>query len=313
MFINKKIFFLLSIFLLIILVNLVIFFAFFQNQSTTSTSSKSIKAKITPTVYQTPYTTEVTPIDLPIRPLNNIVSDKTVNLNDDQKMLAEFLNAFGLKYYYQSTTKSDYFSYTDFAQNDPNLAPYAKTFIGEWNKYSIYFVTQTKIQGIYFVNNLNVSGQRRAAMPESYNHVLYLDISYIYDPDYVREVIHHEFYHLIEYQFHGDFYYQDPAWMIFNPKSFKYLSSGSDAYTDPNYIVKDHPKQGFVSTYSTYALEEDKAETFGYMMTTKKAKLLQEWIKTDPYLKKKYDYMVQFMTSISDDANINFFNNIANR
>jgi len=60
-------------------------------------------------------------------------------------------------------------------------------------------------------------------------------------------------------------------------------------------------------------LEEDKAETFGYMMTTKKAKLLQEWIKTDPYLKKKYDYMVQFMTSISDDANIYFFDNIANR
>ncbi len=79
--------------------------------------------------------------------------------------------------------------------------------------------------------------------------------------------MHHEFYHLIEYNLieynsFKDFYYKDPDWNSLNSKDFTYGKGGASAYSDSTFANEKHPFDGFVTEYSTYGLEEDKAEIY---------------------------------------------------
>jgi hypothetical protein len=220
------------------------------------------------------------------------------NLDALQKELSNFLDKYEMTLFHDKTNSYTYFSYEEPTEEDfTRYTTYAEVFMEEWGKYPKNWPSKANVKAIYFVKNLKVGQQSRSAMPEEYDGALYFDLNYIYDKQYVRQAIHHEFYHLIELHFQGDYYYKDPKWAKLNTSGFKYIGKGSDSYDDPNYVHKEHPQSGFVTSYSTYGLEEDKAEVYSYLMTSKTYENLQDWIKDDKYLKAKVDYMINFTKS----------------
>ena len=124
--------------------------------------------------------------------------------------------------------------------------------------------------------------------------LLYFDVHYSEgDWDYLRVVMHHEFYHNIEEYLYGSSYYKDPAWDALNDAAFEYGSGGAACYTSMPVL-----QPGFVSAYAMCGLEEDKAETFGYLMTDKNKAEIEDMMQTDPILKNKIDYMVEEMRGL---------------
>jgi Putative zinc-binding metallo-peptidase len=181
-------------------------------------------------------------------------------------------------------------------------------FLKEWGKYPVEWVKKTGIRSIIFVKDLKVQGQKRYAMPNAEKMALYFDVNYgkFASNQYLRHCIHHEYYHLIEYQFFKDFYYKDPNWMAFNRADFTYGEGGAAAYTNGMAARKKHPV-GFPTGYATFGLEEDKAEVFAFLMTTSEYVQLADWQKEDIILSNKIAYMKSFMKGICGEMDDAYF------
>ncbi len=239
-----------------------------------------------------------------VKEVNKVVDgEKTIKaVKNKLKKLEE---KYGIEFYIGANTfepssyAKQWNKWVDLTDDDyEELNRYMNVFIEEWNKYPVNWVKNSNLKGIAIVKKLNVSNQYRAAMPDAYGEVLYYDIEYGYAGEiYEREVIHHEYYHMIEDNYFGSFYYKDPKWNAFNEKGFKYGNGGASAYEEENFSNKDHPKKGFASTYSMYGLEEDKAEVYAYLFTTHYYSKMMKWVKEDEILNKKVNYMLDFLKS----------------
>jgi hypothetical protein len=187
------------------------------------------------------------------------------------------------------------------------------------NIYPVDFVKKSRLKAIAIVKNIAVQGQRRYAMPDGYGNAdncitsdktLYLDISYLYSGAvYLRSAMHHEYYHLIEANFNGDFYYKDPKWAALNKSGTTYGSGGSDFIKNSKSSV-EHPAPGFLSSYSMSGVEEDKANVFAALMCRDKYKIVLKYIKEDEILKAKFDYMKSFLKSLSLGFTDEYFDKI---
>lgn len=201
-------------------------------------------------------------------------------------------------------TPSEYAGYyADFKyitdKDKQDYDKFVKVFIEEFKKYTPCWIKATKLKSIMLVKDLTLKNvykesSVRAAMPDSDWSAVYYDIKYISNEDYVREVIHHEFYHLIEYNTYGSFYYKDTKWNSFNTLWFKYKNGGEYAYWNSDYDPsREH--EDFISEYSTYGLEEDKAEIYGHIMINDEK--LYEKSKKSSNLNNKVNYMKDFITN----------------
>ena len=205
-------------------------------------------------------------------------------------------------------------------KDEAELARYIKIFYEEINKYPQDFIKNIDLREVVFVKNISVTQKLnektvthyRAAYPDYPNEVLFYDIYYgkFYKP-YEREIIHHELYHMVEEEINGSSYYKDPIWASFNDPKFKYKSGGAQAYED-KLDISSKPPKGFISTYSTYGLEEDKAEIFANLMIPKLSKKLYSLAAHDPILAKKMEYMKKFLSKHSKYMNEYFWQNIRN-
>jgi hypothetical protein len=111
---------------------------------------------------------------------------------------------------------------------------------------------------------------------------------------YVRAVIHHEFFHLLDYKDDGKLY-SDPAWSALNPKGFKYGRGGARAQDDALGSLLTDAKPGFLNSYSTQGVEEDKAEVFAYLIV--RQGLVEARVKKDDVLAAKVRRMKDLMRS----------------
>lgn len=185
----------------------------------------------------------------------------------------------------------------------PALKAYGAVLIDEWSKYPLDWVRVTRVKGIVLAVKLNVFDalrrtSMRAAMPDIGGNVLFYDIGYG-SGDYARHVIHHEFEHLKTYNLTGDYAPSDPTWLSLNPPDFRYGDGGAFCYVPGNScLTGSHPIPGFVSGYATSAIEEDKAELYGYLMGTSYYLLLKGWIGTDSYLAAKVDNYKNFLCNL---------------
>lgn len=89
------------------------------------------------------------------------------------------------------------------------------------------------------------------------------------DVNYIRRVIHHEFFHHIDHTINGTFYYQDPEWEAFNPVGFEYGEGGQVKRVLLSLDM--NLKSFFFNDYCTSGIEEDKAETFAWLVTEGKS------------------------------------------
>ena len=79
------------------------------------------------------------------------------------------------------------------------LTRYLAIAVRELGAYPKSLVRKANLKAIVIVKNLSVAGQRRSAMPDYQNEILYLDFQRgAHSSVYQAHVIHHEFFHLLE-------------------------------------------------------------------------------------------------------------------
>ncbi len=136
-----------------------------------------------------------------------------------------------------------------------------------------------------------------------------------YDPayagNYAHEVIHHEYDHLFTYTYYKSYAPYDPDWLAYNAPGFTNGKGGVSCYEAVNTcLTGQHPIKGFSTGYGASAIEEDKAEIFGYLMTSSYYHQLKGWIIDDPNLAKKVANYKRFIASHSATMSGNYFNDI---
>lgn len=245
--------------------------------------------------------------------VNAFATDHKIDTIKEIKALQEMYNISILTTEFSASDYAKRWSTWENIDNSDyqTLKKFMLVFFEEWTKYPLMWIEKNELKGIAFVQKLNVVGQNRFAMPDAYGEVLYYDIDYLkYGERYVRDCIHHEFYHMIEEANYRDMYYKDPKWMVMNPEGFAYGKGGSSAYNSDEYVAKEHPYEGFVSAYATYGLEEDKAEVYSYLFSTESYQFLIDWIKTDRVLLKKVNYLKSFISSIVPEMDEAYYSKI---
>ncbi len=122
-----------------------------------------------------------------------------------------------------------------------------------------------------------------------------------------EKTFHHEFFHYIEMQRSNSLTAFDAEWNALNPPGFKYVGS-TDSFVDGWKNLA--PKPGFISDYAESLPAEDRAETYAHLMTPPYAQKLRERALTDSVLKKKADFIKQFIGTISPEMDGKFFDAI---
>lgn len=233
---------------------------------------------------------------------------------DYQKQISEIEHKYNVDIEYENPPHSSYpgSNFTVLSiEDEEGLAEYVLIFYDEFNRYPQDFIKNVDLRKVAFVKNLSIDGQYLAAEPDSDQEILFYDIYLGNDYEgYQQEVIHHEFYHMIEEEINGDAYYKDPIWASFNDPDFKYGSGGALAYDDPEYTDAIPESGGFISGYSTYGLEEDKAEIFANLMIPELSVKLYSLAENDDVLNKKITYMKDFLSKHSEYMGEDFWQNI---
>lgn len=139
----------------------------------------------------------------------------------------------------------------------------------EFSKYPTDLVTNSGLKTVGLVKKLVVDNQERAAAPSPYTTAMIYDVNAMVNAgsEYAREVISHEYWHYLDFAMQGTFYYLDSAWTACNPKGFSYGAGGASTYEPGSgYSAAFHPSTAFITAYSKYGIEEDRAEMFGWLM-----------------------------------------------
>ena len=156
--------------------------------------------------------------------------------------------------------------------------------------YGKSFIKKSKLKKINLVHNIEYINseysQERAGCPE-YDDTKSITYA-IHEKNlaYIRIVLHHEFFHYIDYA--DDFNYDDDDWEKLNQKGFEYGEGGD---TEREWIKLEKNQIGFINHYSTSSLAEDRAEIYQYLIScpdealnnndkivSKKAKRIQEFL-----------------------------------
>jgi hypothetical protein len=143
---------------------------------------------------------------------------------------------------------------------------YSDLFISEFSLYPQSLIKQCSLERVVLCKTLSFDGQLRAAIPDFEHETLYLDVLRGgYDRLYLRRVLHHEFFHIIDYRDDGDVY-EDKQWKALNPPGFKYGTGGKNSqdWAGAGELTAAFP--GFLNYYSTTGVEEDKAEVFANLI-----------------------------------------------
>jgi hypothetical protein len=186
---------------------------------------------------------------------------------------------------------------------------YAALFVPEFNLYPPDLIKRSKLTRVVLCTDLTFADQRRNAIPDFEHETLYLDVACgASNKPYMRKVIHHEFYHVIDLRDDGHLY-KDERWAGLNPADFKYGTGGKNAQgvSDTSTLTDKYP--GFLNHYSTTGVEEDKAEVFANLVVD--AAYVAERAKKDRVLTAKVERMKELMTKFCPDVKEAFWEKAA--
>ncbi len=145
------------------------------------------------------------------------------------------------------------------------LARYAPVFEAEWRRYPVFLMRRVGLRRIVIGDDVRVQGQPRAVVPEFREGCFWLDAGVAArNIEYGRRALHHDFFHMIDERDDPDGRI-DPAWASLNPPGTRYGSGGWWMQTKGvGTLREDLP--GFLTAYSTSAVEEDKAEVYSHLL-----------------------------------------------
>ena len=182
-------------------------------------------------------------------------------IEDDMRNLFKRLNIeFIIPTKSNSITHSDRFIINYHPPTKHDLDFFLPIFILEFSLYPASLIKKTELKSIIFVNSIFyssdvITNEYRAAVPD-YLHTqsLYLSTKER-NPQYIRNIIHHEFFHYIDWA--DDKTFEDNEWKSLNFSGFE--------YGKVDFLVENmNDYKGFVNFCSLHGLEEDKAEIFSY-------------------------------------------------
>ena len=188
------------------------------------------------------------------------------------------------------------------------LENYISLFAPEFTLYPLALVKRSQMKRVVLCINLAFAGQRRNAIPDFEHNTLYLEVSRgSYSKSYLRKVIHHEFFHIVDYRDDGSLD-KDERWSSLNPSSFKYGSGGINAQDMLFSSILTDKYPGFLNYYSTTGVEEDKAEVFANLIVDNA--YVENKIKNDAVLRVKVKMMQQLLRSFCPDVNAAFWKRV---
>jgi hypothetical protein len=184
------------------------------------------------------------------------------------------------------------------------LDSYVGLFVQEFRIYPRSLVTNTMLKRVVLCKDLSYAGQRRNAVPDFEHDSLYLEVARgSYDHTYLRKVIHHEFFHIIDYRDDGSLY-RDDRWTALNVPGFSYGTGGQNAQGIATSSVLTDQYPGFLDYYATTGVEEDKAEVFANLIVD--PAYVESRTKTDPILRAKVQMMWELLRRFCPDMNDSF-------
>ena len=179
--------------------------------------------------------------------------------------------------------------------SDEDMRAYGEIFLLEFALYPKELVKRSGLKRVVLCSELSFAGQRRNAIPDFEHDTLYLDVSRgSYNNKYMRKVVHHEFFHIIDFRDDG-LLYKDDRWGRLNPDKFKYGDGGRNAqsFSETSLLTDKFP--GFLNHYSTTGVEEDKAEVFANMIV--EPKHVEDKKRKDPVFDTKVRAMKELLAS----------------
>lgn len=189
-----------------------------------------------------------------------------------------------------------------------NLERYTPIFAREFVLLPPSLVQKAKLKRVVMCEDLSFAGQRRNAVPDWEHDTLYLEVSRgSKHPRYLATVIHHEFFHMVDYRDDGSVY-KDDAWAALNPKDFKYGNGGKNWQNDGKTTVLTDKYPGFLTHYMTTGVEEDKAELFAQLVVNPQH--VKDRAKTDAVLKAKVARLKQLLKTFCPDMNDEFWKKV---
>ncbi len=182
---------------------------------------------------------------------------------------------------------------------------YKPWLLSEFDLYPVDLIRKVELKRIVLCTDLAFDGQRRNAVPDFDHDTLYLEvIRGDYDPNYMRRVIHHDFFHIVDWK--DDFKLtEDDRWSALNPQGFRYGSGGATAQEDESAGVLNAKLPGFLNRYSQTAVEEDKAEVFSVMVV--QAQHVAERSQDDRVLNAKMEQIREAMKSFCPSVDDSFW------
>ncbi len=120
-----------------------------------------------------------------------------------------------------------------------------------------------------------------------------------------RLTFHHELFHVLDDQIHFDRssrFYSDPQWKALNPPGFLYHNLGGPK---PDRIGLDSSTPGFLTGYSRYSINEDKAEVFAWKIT--RPNVIDERARIDKILEKKSRHLEAVISRFAPEIDGRFW------
>lgn len=175
----------------------------------------------------------------------------------------------------------------------------------EFGLYPPAFVGRSGLKRIVLCRDLDFEGQRRAALPAFASGTLYLDVLRgAEDPLYPRRVIHHEFFHLVDWRDDGQVY-GDDEWTELNEPDFRYGSGGVNSQDDSHVGLWTERHAGFLSEYGRSGVEEDKAELWSFLLVHPRETAARS--AADALLLEKVELMRERLQRFSKDLDSGFW------
>ncbi|WP_165066925.1 zinc-binding metallopeptidase [Paludisphaera rhizosphaerae] len=191
------------------------------------------------------------------------------------------------------------------------LTKYARLLSEEFALYPASLVRKARLRRLVLCSDLAFNGELRGAIPDYWHGDLYLDVVRgSASPPYQRTAIHHEFFHLVDYQDDGEVY-RDDAWSALNPIDFRYGPGGANVQDDPSGSLPNEKTRGFLTAYATSGVEEDKAEVFSRLIMIPRE--VERRSSADPIIWRKVARMKDMLKAFEPSVDEVFWKRIAER
>jgi hypothetical protein len=188
-----------------------------------------------------------------------------------------------------------------------NLQTALTTLQTEFARYPIELVLRSRLRMISFPTSIGVpyGGTAGGFAPTELDFIMVrLQVSNI---PFLKATIHHEFFHHLDEEKNGPRYYTDPTWRSYN---YTYYSYGCNRSNTSAGVISP-PAAGFLNTYSTCEVVEDKAEVYSNQFILPNKTQIQTLIANgDTAVAQKLDYVQRVAANFSSSINQTFWNNL---